>query len=275
MKRIVLVAIFLMALCSLGFLTKTGTVIAYQDGYTVNDYVAITTPTMDGNWTTDDEWTDAEEKILNGSLNAIFRLKYVASLPDWVNQYYLIEFFDDDTNDTEDYWQICYATATTFGGDPIGGTTPQTDCYRIDFVGHTVAGLAVYQGNGTDWVPYTDYIWPDHIEIVNTISASPLNSTPHWIAEIKIEHIHFGIQPNMWIYIAAYDANNSEAGVQSWPPGSCNVPDDWGLLVAQQGNIPENLSLAALIVASAFSALIVPRHLRKTLKSKNSTSNSF
>ncbi|MGQ9538624.1 MAG: hypothetical protein ACUVTE_03450 [Candidatus Bathycorpusculaceae bacterium] len=201
-------------------------------------------------------------------------MKFDSGYPTWVNQYYLIEFFDDNTNDTGDYWQLCYATASEFGGNPIGGTTPQTDCYRIDFVGHTVAGLAVYKGNGTGWEPYNNYVWPDHIHIVNTISSTSLNSTPHWVVEIKIEHIHFGIQPNMWIYVAAYDASNSETGVQSWPPGSCNVPDDWGLLIAQQTQIPENLNIGAFILASAFSVFIAPRYLRKMMKPKILRSNN-
>lgn len=42
MKKTVLAALFLMALCSLGFITKMGTVKAYQQGYTVNDYMVIT-----------------------------------------------------------------------------------------------------------------------------------------------------------------------------------------------------------------------------------------
>lgn len=268
MKRPILAVLCLLILCSLGIMTKTSIVEAYKAGYEVNDYVAIKTPTMDGKWTADDEWTDAEEKQLDGSLNVIFRLKYVTGYPDWVNQYYLIEFFDDATNDTGDYWQICYATATTFFGNPAGGKTPQKDCFRIDFVGHTKAGLAVYQGDGNSWTLYTDYTWPTHIEVVNTISPSPLNSTPHWIAEIKIEHIHFGIQPYMWIRVAAYDASKAALGVQSWPSGSQDAPDDWGLLNALQTTIPENLNIVIAILASTLSVLVVPRCLMKTLRTK-------
>lgn len=45
MKRAVLVAFCIIALCSLGLVMKTGTVSApYQTGYEVNDYIAITTP---------------------------------------------------------------------------------------------------------------------------------------------------------------------------------------------------------------------------------------
>jgi hypothetical protein len=259
MKRAVLAVFYIIALSSLGLAMKTGTARAYKDGYDVTDYVAQITPTMDGTWTTPDEWTDAAEKQLDGSLNATFRLKYDSSYPDWVNQYYLIEFFDDTTNDAGDYWQICYASAAELMGTPIGGTTPQTDCDRFDFVGHNATGLTIYIGTGTAWVETTDYTTPTDIEIVDTISASPLDSNPHWIAEIKIEHIHFTIQPEFWIRIAAYDESSSGAGVQAWPAGSADVPDDWGLMNASQDPIPEGLSIGVVVLLTSVAVLIASR----------------
>lgn len=265
MKRVVLVVFCIIALCSLGLVMKTGTVSApYQPGYEVNDYVAITTPIMDGNWTTTDEWNDTDVRQLNGSLNAAFRLKYVSvgtPYPTAIYQYYLIEFFDDNTTDADDYWQICYAAATSYGGTPIGGDAPQTDCLMINFTGHS--GLALYKGNGTVWETFTNYTEPDDIETVDTISASPSNSTPHWIAEIKIEHVHFSMNPEFWIYVAAYDANNTAAGVQSWPPGSSDVPDDWGLMNVMTGPIPEPLTIGVMVLLSSVSVLVGYRYFRK------------
>lgn len=88
----------------------------------------------------------------------------------------------------------------------------------------------------------TNYTWPKHVEVVSTISASPLNGNSHRIYEFKIEHIHFGIQPEMWIRVAAYDA--SRATVEAWPDGSSvNVPDDWGLVNVFTNPIPENMNL--------------------------------
>jgi len=273
MKRAVLVAFCIIALCSLGLVMKIGTVRAYKAGYTVNDYIAITTPTMDGKWTATDEWTDAEEKQLDGSLNAIFRLKYVAAADfSYINQYFLVEFFDDTTNDTGDYWQICYASAATFGGTPIGGTTPQTDCLRIDYVGHTQVGLALYKGTGTGWSPSADYTWGTTIQIVDSISASPLDSTPHWIAEIMIEHVHYNIMPEFWIRVAAYDASNSGAGVQSWPSGSRDAPDDWGLMTAPGTTIPEVLNIGVIVLLLSVAALIVPHYFRKWSRTESCSS---
>ncbi len=263
MKRAVLVAFCIIALCSLGLVVKAGIVRAYQEGYEVTDYMVITVPTMDGNWTTPEEWTDAEVRQLDGDLNATFRLKYDTGYPVWVDQYYLIEFFDDTTNDTGDYWQICYASAAEFQGTPIGGTTPQTDCDRFDFAGHDpLIGTTYYEGNGTAWVESTDYN-ATAIQWVNTISPSPLDSNPHWIVEIKIEHLNFTIQPEFWIYVAAYDESNSDAGVQSWPSGSSDVPDDWGLMTSVQEQIPETLNIGVMVLLSSVSVLIASHYFRK------------
>jgi hypothetical protein len=264
MKKSFFAAFCIMALCSLALVMKTETVRAQQEGYEVNDYVAMTTPTLDGNWTTADEWIDAEEKQLDGDLNVTFRLKYTTDYPSWVNQYYLIEFFDDTTDDAEDYWQICYAASTEFYGNPVGGTTPQTDCKRFDFVGHNgAAGFTLYKGDGTAWVESTDYTWATNVEIVESFGTSPLSDTPHWIAEIKIEHIFFSIEPFFWMRMAAYDASNAAAGVQAWPDSSVDVPDDWGLMNALQEPIPETLTIGVMMLLSSVSVLVGYRYFRK------------
>ena len=65
----------ILMLCSLCLVSITRMVIAQQGGYILQDYQAIDVPTVDGSWTYSFEWTDAEERQLDGSLNAIFRLK--------------------------------------------------------------------------------------------------------------------------------------------------------------------------------------------------------
>jgi pimeloyl-ACP methyl ester carboxylesterase len=197
---------------------------------------------MDGQWTTDTEWVDTEETQMDGDLNVLFRMKSNSTgWPDWVHQYYLIEFFDDTTEDAEDYFQICYEAPVEMFGTLIGGATPQTDCLRIDFVGHSQSGLTVYKGNGTAWVESTNYTWTDHIEIVDSISASPSDSNPHLIIEIKIEHMHFEIGTPQWLRLAVYDESNSDAGVQAWPESSVNSPDEWGFVdVKLYDTLPED-----------------------------------
>jgi hypothetical protein len=241
------------------------TVKAYKAGYEVQNYMG-TAPTMDGKWTTNDEWTDAFECA---SPSFTFRLKYVSNYPTSVNEYYLIEFFSDNTNDADDYWQICYEAPTAVGGTPIGGTTPQTDCLRIDFKGHSQTGLTVYKGTGTGWSQTTDYTWPTDIQIVDSIDTSPGHGTPHWIVEIMIEHMHFGIGTPQWIRVAAYDAS-SGAGVQAWPDtSSVNVPNDWGLSNVLMTIIPESLNIGVMVLLSSVVVIVGSRYFRKGTRIKS------
>ena len=266
MKRNVSVAFCIIVLCSMILLANTGAVKAYQTGYQADDYTLENSVTVDGTWTTNTEWDDAAHYPLGGGLNGIFRLKYDAADDlSYVNQYWLIELFSDNTNDAEDYWQICYAAAASFGGVPVGGTTPQTDCWRFDYKGHAGASSAtIYRGDGSGWVPYTSWTWNTDFQVADTISASKLNSTPHWIAEIKVEHIHFTFWPEMWIRIAAYDASNGAAGVQACPPASSrDAPNDWALLNSVQEAIPETLTIGVMVLLSSVAVIVGSRYFRK------------
>ena len=263
MKRTVLAAFCIIALCSLGLAMKTGTISAYQVGYEVTDYWATRSPTFDGNWTTPSEWTDAEVRQLDGTLNATFRLKWDGTSDmTTYHQCYLIEFFDDNTNDTGDYWQICCTASIGVEGDPTGGTTPQIDCFRLDYVGHSHTGFTFYTGDGTEWVEATA-AWPGDVYIKDSLGTSPLSDTPHWIAEIKINHLAYGMRPNFWIYVAAYDESNSTAGVQSWPDGSSDVPNDWGFMDIAREPIPEGLTIGVMVLLSSVSVLIASHYFRK------------
>ncbi len=269
MKRFVLAAFCIIVLCSTGLVMKTGNVSAYQTGYDVTDYEVTYPCTVDGTWTDPNEWVDADERQLDGSLNAIFRLKYISGYPLWAMQYYLIEFLDDTTNDAGDYWQICYAAADEQGGTPNGGTTPQTDCARWDFVGHDVTGFKFYRGDGSAWVESIGYSWNVDIHIVDGFGTSPLSDTPHWIVEIRIEHMAYDIYPNFWIRIAAYDESNAGAGVQAWPSGSVDVPDDWGFVTYLAEPIPEALTVGVMVILLSVSVLIVPHYFRKWSRNKS------
>jgi len=153
--------------------------------------------------------------------------------PITVTQTILIEILNDNTNDAEDYWQIC------FDGNADGGTAPQIDDLRIDIVGHST--VTWYKGTGTGWTAIatpsaTQFQWKD------SISASPVSSTPHWILELMIEKTSVGVVAQFWARIAVYDASNSEAGVQAWPPTSRDVPADWGDFLYDSNAIPSGLN---------------------------------
>lgn len=59
MKKVIMIIFCIMMLFSL--LLSVGTVMAAEPGYERISYPTQVIPTIDGEWTTDDEWTDGEE----------------------------------------------------------------------------------------------------------------------------------------------------------------------------------------------------------------------
>jgi hypothetical protein len=163
MRKTFLVAICIFVLCSL-LLASINVTRAAEPGYTRTDYNPTTTPTVDGKWTTNDEW-ELNGEVTTIGTGAAFRSVWVleSMTPEIiVTDTFLVEFFVDTTNDAGDYWQLC------IDGDQSGGSAPQSGDYRIDIIGHTT--LKLYQGNGTGWTEIT----PDPADIIwnNTLSAS-------------------------------------------------------------------------------------------------------
>ena len=151
-------------------LINVDTTIAGNPDYSILAYQVGELATIDGEWTTDNEWTNAPTTEMSDNANFGFNV----FSPEWIMQW-IIEIFDDDTDDAEDYLQICIDNNNT------GGSTPQSGDYRVDIVGHT--DLVFYEGNGQGW----DEITPEVNEInwSNSISDSPLESADHWILEFS------------------------------------------------------------------------------------------
>jgi len=254
MKR----AFSILMLCSLLVMITIGTAMAGNPDYSFIEYWAQVPATFDGEWTSPDEWTDGP--LIQLSEDASFT--YVMSYSDVMYSQFLIEFFSDDTDDAEDYWQICI--------DPSdgGGSAPQAGYGRIDIIGHT--DIVCYEGDGTGW---TEIPVESDITWVDSISDSPWNSTPHWILELQFDkqaNVMQFTQPPNGLRIAVYDASNSEAGVQAWPPGSsADVPDEWGVIPTySQDPIPEGLSFAVMVLLSSVSIVVGSLYLQKRSKRK-------
>jgi hypothetical protein len=265
MKRSVLITFSVFVLCAL--ILPTSLVNAYYQDYSTINYQAQNTPVEDGAWTTADEWTDA---MTPPHLSASFNWRQKWTYPSDIIQHFLIEFFTDNTNDTADYFQLCVDC------DGNGGTAPQSDDIRIDWVGHTVSGLTIYQGNGTGWAVFTGYTWNTDIFINNTLTTSPLNGNTHWVIELRMDRskAEFDVSGSMytpWIRLAVYDASNCEAGVQAWPPTSANVPNDWGMETGTTENIPEPLTFVTVAMLSTVAVVVSGYGLRKRQKTKAST----
>ena len=271
MKYSFVVAFGIVFLC--GLLMHAAIVNAALSGYSYNDYSATETHVEDGKWTTTTEWNDAEtvSPLVTG-----FSWRSSWNQPTDILQHFIIEVFTDNTNDTGDIVRVCYDCAAS------GGTAPQADDTMIELVGDRNSGLSLYKGNGTGWAKYTGWTLGTDAAVGVSISSSPLNSNPHLIVEFMIDKntqadvSQAGYQP--WIYVSAYDASNSAAGVKSWPPApasTANIPNSWGLELGTTSTIPEGLTIGTVVLVS-FVALVVSYYfLRKTPKTGNQSAGKI
>jgi len=253
------VTLCVIAFCSFAVLATSLKVRAAKPGYSINNYLAITVPTIEGRWTNSTEWTDAEERELDGTLTVYFRLKYAWS-GSTVYQYILVDFLNDTTDDAGDSWSLCFDAHHDDGG------SPQTDDYRISVIGHSFSGLHVYKGTGSGWAETSDYTWVSDLAIVNDINPSPHLSTPHWIAEFRINSTWLSLLNNFDLRVTAYD--ESGGGNQVWPDSTSNVPNDWGETITKFTTIPEFPSaiILPLFMLATLLAVIAYRRKRTTLR---------
>jgi hypothetical protein len=256
MKRVLTVAFLIFMLCSILVLITLGITKAGNPDYSIIEYPSINTATVDGRWTTTEEWADTPATPMSGNATGMFGY----NIQDFTNYglEWIIEIFTDNANDTGDYWQICLDDQNT------GGTAPQPGDYMIEIIGHTT--LKVYEGTGSGWSEVT----PASGEITwsNTINTSPWNSTPHWILEIVDSSKTAGTvqvpnPPPTGMRVAAYDANTST--LAAWAPNSrANVPDEWGLISGYSTTpIPEGLNLVAVILLFSFTVVVSAHFLQK------------
>jgi hypothetical protein len=248
-------------LCSLVFLITVGATSAGNPDYAIIEYWTQVAPTIDGVWTVPNEWLDGQHVQISDIAN----FTYTADINAGYASQFFVTFFNDTTDDAEDFWQICI--------DPSngGGSTPGTGYGRIDIIGHT--DIVCYAGDGSGWTEIavdTDIEWADALT-----DSSPLNSTTHWILELQFNKIEGAMQLNQppnGLRIACYDASNPDAGVQSWPPdSSVDVPDEWGVIPTYSPDpipnpIPEGLSFGVMAVVSSVAMLAGSYHLRKRSK---------
>jgi len=204
-------------------------------------------------WTSEDEWTDGEVTWIG--TDVAFRSTLDSGITRWI-----VEFFSDTTDDPGDFWQFC------FDGGQIGGSEPLLAGHRkFEINGHT--DLVYYGGDGMgNWGERT--LNPGDIEWANSLSASPTNSTPHWILEFQTDK-NSG-QPQMgpvWnFYLAAFDASNP--GVHAWPPTDPDVPETWGIENYSTEPIPEVLTFGVMVLLSSISVLVGYKYFVKRKETK-------
>lgn len=239
-------------MCSL-LLVNVGTVKgAEASGYTRIDWPTQVIPNIDGTWSPSTEWDDTDRTVIGD--DAAFGSTW-DSAAEGVFTRWLVEFFNDTTDDEGDYWQLC------LDNDNQGGGAPASTHYRIDIEGHQ--NLTMYRGTGTGWGSFTPL--PEDISWANTLSASPNETTPHWILEFEIlKNAGSNLLGIVWgVRVAMYDASNDTLLV--WPPGSQrDVPDEWGTNGYEPSTPwPEGFGIEVVVLLSSVALVAGFFFLRK------------
>jgi hypothetical protein len=217
---------------TLSMLFAAGMVMAVDPTYPTTIYQGKGTSTFDGYWTTSTEWDDAAKPLAMNTASFVFRNKWVMVTTGGFKIFdqYLIEVFGDNTNDADDYVQICYDNTA------VGGAAPTASDIRIDIVGHNNATVKMYIGTGTGWALASNI---NDTTVAQSLNVSKLGTNPHWITEFRINKMTNGLGMNNAIRVAVYDASNPSAGVKAYPPTSQqDVPSSWALNAAGMTQLP-------------------------------------
>jgi hypothetical protein len=238
-------------------LITVGTAMAAEPGYERFSYPAQVIPTIDGMWTSDNEWTDGEETWIDTDI--AFRSTWEITADDVITQW-IVEFFSDTTNDTGDYWQFC------IDNDQSGNVRMH---YMFKILGHTelVWYIGGTGGIEENWME-TSAMEESEIEWANSLSASPTNSTPHWILEFQIGKNEGQVQmETVWNFLlGAQDVSNP--GFQAWPPTDPYDADTWGVENFSSEPIPEGLTFGVMALLSTVSVLVGYKYFGKRKETK-------
>ena len=259
MKKSFAIALCMMLVFS-SLMVTVGTVSAAAPGYEISGVFGTQTVTIDGKWTTTDEWHDTAVQRMGTPQKGLFEYKVVS--PDGyvtINVQLLLEFADS-TNDPGDRWQIIFGTGVPTATAPTSGDN------KIEIEGHTT--LKTYVGTGTGWSStsnYADLSWKD------SLISSPHDPATHYVLELqfnKMTTIWGAGYPPYGIRIAMYDASKPSQGWVSWPPTSTDTnPDSWGQVTGiLTGDIPEGLTVGLMLALSTVAVAVSARYFRKPPK---------
>jgi len=187
-------------------------------------YQAESPVTIDGKWTTPDEWTDAANVTFGyGSFGERqhFHVKHDTGF-----LYVLVDFVADKTLDDKDNSWVYLDT----NGDR--GTAPRNDDYGFGI--NFLAGQPIFimrLGNGTGWKELAPSSRPPIEGFWAWASMDPSNdpylSTPHSIYEFKIPKTILDSSTTIGFRVVAGDG----LGQVEWPSrSSLNFPCGWGTL---------------------------------------------
>jgi len=253
MKRLSLIALYLVLLCPLG-------IVVPQNQPSVNSTALTNTVSLDGKWTSPEEWADSTELKIN-------EVGYIRIKDTSIELHVLVDFVADIQPDDGDYAYVILDTRND------GGSTPRADDYQIRIIWASTYGLAysveLTYGTSQDWGSYSQA--PKGFEGASSIDASnnPYSSIPHLIYEFRLTKVIVAEYANIaGISIGAYDSGGATL---SWPSSvDQNDPNTYGDIIFAVP-IPEFQPPATgNIVIWTLSVMCIFLALTKSLRSRNS-----
>lgn len=224
---------------------------AVSQGNQVSIPVMTKQVTLDGKWTSNDEWGDSIEFTTPGGF---FRLKH-----DQSDLYALFDYVSDNALENYDVAWIYVDTLKN------GGSTPQTDDYgfSLQWSSPTHSSLVMQKGTGTDWANASPAM---HSAVSSTVATDdPYSSNPHVIYEFKVP---LSILPQGATSIGVRLAmqNGATSTWMVYPKDSIRTtPNQWGAMELGSSPIPE---FPATIPVLAL-ALIASTYLLKRARMKS------
>ena len=229
----------------------SGIAAAYNADYTHTEYMTGTAPTIDGQYTSADEWLASGSETFGPHL-----WRDMWQYGDSIFANVLVQA-SDATNDAGDTFTLC------FDGNADGGAAPQADDYKVVVTGHGgTATVQWYQGTGTGWNAIGA---PADVALAQA-------QTSLAILEISIDKNGAGVPLSMyWAFMVSY--NDASGGSASWPPApaSTDVPDGWGYIIYDSGanpnpDVPEGIGFVAMATVSCIALVAGTYYIRKKTK---------
>jgi len=192
----------------------------------ITSQVSVNPVTIDGMWTTEDEWSDAAEFLEEG---AIFAIK-----DDTEFLYVLMDFIEDKSMQSGD-----------LGGINLDlyndkADKPQPDDFSVSLIHSYPEGTKswIFQGNGTHWI----VIWKEDMDIAdplgimssstNITSNNPYSTSPHVIYEFAIPRFIFkdASQTGFTIFLEDREASGELRLAVNLPKTADYYPASWATL---------------------------------------------
>lgn len=231
-------------------ITPPGLVLgSWFQGSQISESLASKPVTIDGKWTTSDEWSDASVTMMPtyvGSANN--GTAYLYAKHDSSHFYFLVDFVSSTSLSVSDD----YASITI---DPThdDGASAQPDDLRFDSQ-YPAGGIMTLGGLGGT------FLLPSGVLIAMSMDTSSNLNQPHEITEFRIPFSVFTVMQNTIGFraTAAHGSGSAYTAV-SWPIGSVpNLPSTWGELTLSPTPVPEFTQLwLAMVLGIASVSLFV------------------